>query len=736
MTDPFSRLAPFIQEYIYAHRWTELREVQVEASRVIFDTDAHLLLASATASGKTEAAFLPILTLLHEQPGESVGVLYIGPLKALINDQFVRLNELLKEAAIPVWHWHGDVAQSEKNRLMKEPRGVLQITPESVESLLLNRTAQLGRLFHDLRFVVIDEVHVFMNSDRGRQILCQLARLSKYFSPPPRRVGLSATLGDYRSAEDWLASGTDRKVITPEVVSGLRKVLLGVEHFTEAVSTTDGGSHGAAHLSTPTSDYYRYIYERSKGKKCLIFANNRSETEAVAAMLRHLAECEGLPDVYHVHHGSISAALRESAEAAMREPNKPAVVAATVSLELGIDIGQLDRVLQLEAPFSAASFLQRLGRSGRRGQAAEMIVICSEPARSENEEVPRQLPWSLLQATAVIQLYLEERWIESATRVRYPFSLLYQQTMSTLTACGELSPAALAQRVLSLPPFQSVSPDDFRELVLHLLELDHIQRTDEGGLIIGLAGERIVRNFRFYATFAETPEYTVHEDARTIGTIVWVPPPGERFGLAGRTWEVIEIDPKRMTVQARRAKGKVEAHWSGGIGNIHTRILQRMRSVLIEDVEYTYLQPHAIERLREARAVARAAGIHRHLVVPLSDHDCCVFPWMGTVASRTLQRALTVHYGGRLGIKEVSGVPPYFLVLEAPAKQVVEVLSEVPDRNIDSAALIDDNEAPQFDKYDEFVPGGLLRKAFAADRLDIKEMQQCLRASLTRAATG
>ena len=135
---PFYRLAPFIQEYIYAHRWEELRAVQVEACRVIFDTDAHLLLATGTASGKTEAAFLPVLTLLHKQPASSVAVLYIGPLKALINDQFLRLNDLLKEADIPVWHWHGDVGQGEKRKLLEEPRGVLQITPESLGSLLIS----------------------------------------------------------------------------------------------------------------------------------------------------------------------------------------------------------------------------------------------------------------------------------------------------------------------------------------------------------------------------------------------------------------------------------------------------------------------------------------------------------------------------------------------------------------------------------------------------------------------
>ncbi|HEY9902099.1 MAG TPA: DEAD/DEAH box helicase, partial [Candidatus Sericytochromatia bacterium] len=410
----FSRLAPFIQEYIYTHAWTELRPVQVEACRVIFDTEAHLLIAAGTASGKTEAAFLPVLTLLYENPSSSVGVLYIGPIKALINDQFERLNDLLKEADIPVWAWHGDISQSRKNKLVKKPEGVLQITPESLESLLINKNTELIRLFGDLRFIIIDEIHAFMGSERGCQILCQLARLSRYTQNQPRRIGLSATLGDYSLAEEWLRSGTEIPVITPEIKGGQRKVQLSLEHFyltEEEPSLPPPDKGDGIRKQSASSPYYRHIFENSKSRKCLIFANNRAEIESVIANLRQIAEAERLPDIYHVHHGSISASLREEAEKAMRD-SSPAVTAATVTLELGIDIGQLERVIQLEAPLSVASFLQRLGRSGRRGTAADMQFVCAEDELSGEESLPEQIPWQLLQAIAIIQLYLEERWIE------------------------------------------------------------------------------------------------------------------------------------------------------------------------------------------------------------------------------------------------------------------------------------------------------------------------------------
>ena len=743
-THPFHRLAPFIQEYIYTHGWTEMRAVQVEACRVIFDTNAHLLLATGTASGKTEAAFLPIITLLHETVPATVGVLYIGPTKALINDQFLRLGDLLKEADIPVWHWHGDVSQSHKIKLLKKPSGILQITPESLESLLINKSGELVRLFGDLRFIIIDEVHVFMGSDRGRQVLCQLMRLSRFGRTEPRRIGLSATLGDYSLAEAWLQSGTKSKVITPKIEGGQQKIRLSVEHFfIEAQKNRkEGESYEKTKGSTAQADqsesaeeksiksagnpYYRYIFEVSKARKCLIFANNRSETESVVASLRQIAEAERLPDIYHVHHGSIATPLREAAEAAMRESMSSAVTAATVTLELGIDIGQLERIVQLEAPHSVSSFLQRLGRSGRRGNPSEMWFVCSEETPTGKELLPLQIPWHLLQCIAIIQLYIEERFIEPIQPVKYPFSLLYHQTMSTLASTGELSPAALAQRVLTLPPFRQISQDDFRVLLLHLLEIDHIQKTDERGLIIGLAGETVVRNFRFYAVFPDNEEYSVREESRDIGSIVMPPPPGERFILAGKSWEVLDIDLKRKTVFVKPVKGKASIQWHGSGGTICTRVLKRMRQVLFEDIEYSYLQEKARERISSARKLARSAGLDQSNILPLGQNSCSVFPWLGTIAYRTLER--WIRYAGKEELRIIStgGISPYFLTVQFRGPAIEEfrqwVISKH-DEEIDEEDMVGETEAPQLQKYDEFVPPELLRKAFTADCLDIEEMK-------------
>lgn len=727
MAHSYHRLAPFIQEYIYHHGWTDLRQVQVEACRVVFETEAHLLVAAGTASGKTEAAFLPVLTLLHENPPTTVGAMYIGPIKALINDQFDRLTDLLKQADLPVWAWHGDVTQSQKKRLIKDPKGILQITPESLESLLINKHTELERLFGDLRFVIIDEIHAFIGSERGSQILCQLGRLARLTQNQPRRIGLSATLGDYGLAEEWLRSGTSQPVITPKIEGGQRTLHLALEHF------YDPGLIVRAQGDTRDSVFKphdRYLFYQSQARKCLIFANGRTETESVIAALRQIAAAKGAPDIYHVHHGSISAQLREAAETAMRQPNSPAVTAATVTFEMGIDLGQLDRVIQLEAPASVASFLQRLGRSGRRGSPADMRFVCVEDQPSGAETLPEQIPWQLLQCIAILQLYLEEKWIEPIAPLQYPFSLLYHQAMSTLLALGELSPAALAQQVLTLPPFRAMSQDDFRLLLRHLIAIDHIQRTKENGLIVGLAGERIVRSFKFYAIFPDNEEYSVQTEAIEIGSIVVPPGVGDRFALAGRAWEVLEVNTRKKTVLVKPSLEATSLSWRGSSGTIHSRLLERMRQVLLEDKQYPYLQAGARERLQQARAVAKQIGLDRRPLLPLEDNFCCILPWAGTIAFRTLERFLRLHCKEALKIKGVVSRSPYFLVVnlgKCSLESLHYELKSLPDRRLLAEQLLGEEETPKLQKYDEFVPPELLRKAFAADYLSLDALGQVVR---------
>ncbi|MCL2353491.1 MAG: DEAD/DEAH box helicase, partial [Defluviitaleaceae bacterium] len=423
MMDAFSRLAPFIQDYIYYNKWTELRGVQVAACEAIFDTDHNLLLSSGTASGKTEAAFLPVLTQLHNNPSTSVGVLYISPLKSLINDQFKRLDQLLMESNIPVCKWHGDASNTKKNALIKKPAGVLQITPESLEGLLINKRGAAIKLFSDLRFVIIDEVHYFMRTVRGTQILSQLERLQNLTGKIPRRIGLSATLGDIDAAQNWLNTGTGRECLAPITDEGKKNIRLFVQRFLKV------GDGNEEHGDAGDRAHYEYLFKMTLNKKTIIFTNSREETEYVMSNLREIALKNKAPDVYRVHHGNVSALLREQTEDEMKSSEDKIVTGATVTLELGIDIGSLDQAVQIGAPASVASFAQRLGRCGRRGQTPQLLFTFVEDIQTTAADVLGPINWSFIRLIAIIELYTKERWIEPISPPKHPYALLYHQAL-------------------------------------------------------------------------------------------------------------------------------------------------------------------------------------------------------------------------------------------------------------------------------------------------------------------
>ena len=624
MTDAdkiFGRFPDFIQEYIYSHSWESLRGVQVAAAHTIFETDNDLLLTSSTASGKTEAAFFPVLTLLMQSPPASVGVLYVAPLKSLINDQFSRIEQLLDQSGIPVTHWHGDVAASHKKKLLDNPQGILQITPESLEAMLINRSNDIVRIFGDLRFVIIDEIHTLTGTDRGNQILCQLARIQRLTGHIPRRIGLSATVGDPALAAAWLSSGSERMTDVPEFGAEKLRWRLGLEHFyiqnqNENQVARPGEASGEQYVAELDAGY-EYMYDCVKDKKSLAFSNSREEDPL---------------------------------------PNTP---------------------------------------------------------------LPQLIPWGLLRAIAIIQLYIEERFIEPPRIRQLPFSLLFHQTLSVLAASGELTPRRLAERVLSLPPFKHVPRVDYKTLIISMLEHGYIEMTEEKGLIVGLSGERLLNSFKFYAVFKDSEDYTVRCGSDEIGTITTPPPVGDRFALAGRVWEVEELDIKRKLIYVKSVEGKMEVSWPGDYGEIHTKVLERMRRVLAEDTVYPYLKPNAVHRLEVARHLAANTGMLEHSLIRLGGYSWCLFPWLGTRSFRTLRRFIA-HNGAPFKVTGLDFEGCCYMTFRMERGDDYSFISHLCERagdNIDCRELVGENELPIFDKYDTYVPGELLRREYAVDRL-------------------
>jgi len=729
--DIFNRLAPFIQDYIYQNKWDELRGIQIAAAEAIFDTDDNLLLSSGTASGKTEAAFLPILTQLHENPSKTVGVVYISPLKALINDQFKRLEQLLIDANLPVTRWHGDASQEKKNKLVKNPQGILQITPESLESLVTSKRGACINMFSDLRYVIIDEVHYFMRDARGVQLLCVLERLQQLASVMPRRIGLSATLGDVTLAQTWINTGSPRNCLAPITPEGKKRIRLHIERFVNYADKRDMEQKDSFNYMTTnvadgnfgSREHFEYLFKMTLDKKTILFTNSREESEFTIANLRDIALKNKAPDVYRVHHGNVSALLRESTEDEMKNDDEKIVTGATVTLELGIDIGGLDQAVQVGAPLTVASFAQRLGRCGRRGQVPQLLFTFVEDPKVNSDDVLAQINWEFIRTIAIIELYTREHWIEPIPPIHHPYNLLYHQTMSHLKSCGESSPAALAQAMLGLGSFGHIPQDDYKNLLSHLLQTDQLERTERGGIIVGRQGEKQINSHKFLSVFI-APEYLlVKDENRTIGTVDKVYPVGTRFSLAGMTWETVDVNEPSKVIFVKSVPGISLVDWDVDFEmDIHPILMQKMRSIMESGDTYPYLSERCANRLTEIRYIAHNSGILNTLVTPLSRNKFAIFPWTGTRQLFTLHYALTQRrVFNRLPWITCPYLEATFEGTEGELDRIVhDILGS--DLNMYDLPLPDDAQIKG--KYNEFIPNNLLRKQFIEDFLDFEGLKE------------
>lgn len=378
ISSSFELLAPAVQRWIYAQGWMALRDAQEAAIPAILAADRDVVIAAATASGKTEAAFLPICSALAsaadttpdagtrgERSAPGVQVLYLSPLKALINDQYTRLEALCEHLDIPVTPWHGDVSSTSKKKLLANPAGALLITPESLEAMFVLRGPQIATLFRGLRYVVVDELHSFLGTERGAQLRSLLHRIELTLRRQVPRIGLSATLGDMNLAAEQLRPGGGLNVQTIVSAEGGQELRMQIRGYLNeqppTPSTADDGAlqddDGAA-----VGQITEHLFKHLRNDTNLVFANSRRNVEMYAARLAEKSDSERVPNVFHPHHGSLAKELREDVERALKDPGRPATAICTTTLEMGIDIGAVRAVGQIGPPPSVASLRQRLGR--------------------------------------------------------------------------------------------------------------------------------------------------------------------------------------------------------------------------------------------------------------------------------------------------------------------------------------------------------------------------------------
>lgn len=678
-----------------------------------------VVIASATASGKTEAAFLPILTRVADEVASSLSVLCVSPLKALINDQARRLEPLVELLDAPVTRWHGDAAHARKLRLLSDPKGVLLITPESIEALMINRGSSVPRLFSALDYVVIDELHSFIGTERGRQLQSLLHRIETAIGRRVPRAGLSATLGDMRLACDFLrpADG-DREecndVVVVESTATRREVQLQIRGYRVAATVDDEEVENAALVG----DLLRVVEDGTH----IVFANRRTEVERYTDLTRRAAEQAGRAIDLRAHHGNLSKEVREDAEGALRSGRRTTVF-STTSLELGIDVGAVESIGQIGPPPAVASLRQRMGRSGRSDDSPSVIRIFVEEIELGPDPAPQdQVRADLLQAIAMVELLIGG-WNEPPPPSALHLSTLVQQLLSLCAQRGGFRARDAWSLLCARGPFQGVSADCFGHLLRNLAAHDLIIQDHDGTIVIGLAGERLVNHYDFYASFTSPEEYRLVADGHTLGTLPIVMPlvAGQYLIFAGRRWRIVDVDDRRKVAELVSAPGGRAPPFFGGSGAlVHDCVRREMRSMLASDVIPRYLDSTARGLLVDARTAYRELKLDRRGIVEHGD-TTVLFHWAGDRARNTLLLAFI-----RAGL-EVSVDGVVLSILDTSPTDVRAVLEEMTgDTELQASELAAAARNKEREKHHRYLDEELLTLDYAASELDLDGARRCV----------
>ncbi|WP_268222978.1 DEAD/DEAH box helicase [Sinomicrobium oceani] len=571
----YNLLSEPIRKYIRDKRWESLRPIQAAAITRIISMDNNYILASRTASGKTEAAFLPILSKADFNK-VGVQVLYISPLIALINDQFYRIEDLCKDLEITVTKWHGEAKKSLKTSLLKKPNGVVLITPESLEAMFINAPYNVSTLFGNLNYIVIDEIHSFLGVDRGLQLMSLLSRIQQINKSKIITIGLSATIGNDNYIE--------AKRLTGDIVN--TKVLLD-----KTKKETEAKFKYFKNDTTELSlEMLKDLYKETCVNKVLIFPNSRARTEEVAVKLRKISDKVNGHKYYYSHHSSIDKEIRESIEHFAKNNERfNFCISCTSTLELGIDIGTVDKIVQIDSTHSVASLVQRIGRSGRREGEKSVVSIYATNK------------WSLLQSLACWNLY-KAGFLEPITTAKKPFDILFHQLLSTIKQLSGCSRTELIKRSRINPSFQNITEEELNSLIDEFVKLDYLE-VIERELIVGVEGEKIVNSYEFYSVFKNEPNFKVIHSGKKIGDIPFSPQIriDENLLLAAKIWKIKDIDFKGSKVIVVPAKDGKKPMFFGGGGNIHPKIREEMLRILMGKETYSELDAASNSIIDELR---------------------------------------------------------------------------------------------------------------------------------------
>ncbi len=719
----FGLLDERIQRWIWRKGWTELKDAQERAIPLLVSPTRDVIVAAATASGKTEAAFLPILTRLAMSNGLA---LYVSPLKALINDQWTRLADLCEELEIKVTPWHGDIGESRKKQFRKQPRGCLLITPESLEGLLIRDGHSLASLFGHLEYVVVDELHAFLDNERGKQLQSLLHRTESALGRRIVRVGLSATLGEMRLAADFLRPGlgADVEIIESRGTGQELKVI--VKGLPEAPEDLNAEASVPLGLWAVAEDLFKL-----RGHNNLIFPNSRRQVELLADRLRELCETARVPNEFWPHHGSLSKELREEAERALKSGERPATAVATTTLELGINVGAVKSVAQVGAAPSVASLRQRLGRSGRRaGEPAILRCYCLEQELTADSALSDQLREGLVETSAQIRL-LVRGWFEPPLARALHLSTLVQQLLSLVAQYGGLRAADAWRLLCESRVFSGLSKEDFGELLRELGAREILMQESSGLLLHGPKGERLVNHYTFLAAFVGDEEFRVVTAGKTLGSLPLSRPlaRGSFIIFGGRRWRVLDCIASEKVIEVEPAKSGQVPRFDGAGGAAHDEVRLEMRRILAEAAPLPFLDAMANRQLSEARDTYSRLDLERTRVIEVGN-EVRILTWRGDAVNDTLAVWLT-----SLGLNAANeGLS--VAAFHSTRARVLDALldfAEIPALGPETLAAAARN--PLVEKWDELLPAKLLYKGYGLRHFDIAGAQAACRQIVAGEAT-
>lgn len=605
----FADLSYQMQKYAYEHGMTEPTPIQKDGFPAIMHTDMNVILSGPTAGGKTFAAFGAILSVVDDFSQRGYKVVDIQPMKALINDQNVQISDICEYACVPVRKWHGDVKQSEKNKAVKEPEGVLQITPESMEAKFQNTAEQINDMFAGLRFVIIDEIHLYYGQERGAQLMSILYRLRRKVGEF-RMVALSATIGKNDYLARTYTGNPDNTIVVRD--NSVRQTDFSIRYYSKEEDSKD--------LPKELIDD---VYAETKDQEGIVFCNSRGTTEEVAVALKAYA-----PEKFGSHHSSVSKEIREVLEASTREGKT--TPCCTSTMEPGIDIGTISVVCLVESPYSVSSFIQRSGRSGRKTGKSVVRMFCSDG-------------WSLLRGIACWNLFNRGYAEEPDTSVEW-HNVALQQVISTVKEKGTTDIQTIIDEFSDNPAFNKYNREsDYRAYISNGIKTNIFAESATGnGLVLGTEGEKMVCKKDSYIVFPTNIDYRVMEQNSYIGDHERSveDKKGDCFYLSSKVWQVTGIDDERHMFHVIPApEGKKPKYTSFGIV-FSKELEQEMKDILLSNNTYPFVDVKghsALAELRKKMATCKTMGKTR-MPYYVNNAGClCIYPFAGTKIFNTLK---------------------------------------------------------------------------------------------------